>query len=173
MPDADDAPADGPSASVTPIRRPARRNWLAQWPITLVLVGVAIALAMIGADYFRRGSVVLSASVLLAESSELAPYQEPELDIVTYLPRRRAMSQVDAVSQEVFVRAADAPPTEQVHVATYATTHEALSARGHDLVSDLDRARILRSVVMKPESESLVPAIHARLESLAHDVDAT
>ena len=66
MPDTDDAPADGPSASVTPIRRPARRNWLAQWPITLVLVGVAIALAMIGADYFRRGSVVLSASVLLA-----------------------------------------------------------------------------------------------------------
>ena len=109
---------------------------------------------------------------LLAESSELAPYQEPELDIVTYLPRRRAMSQVDAASQEVFVRAADARPTEQVHVATYATTHEALSARGHDLVSDLDRARILRSVVMKPESESLVPAIHARLESLAHDVDA-
>ena len=52
-------------APVVPIRRP-RRGWLAQWPMILVLIGVAIALVLIGADYFRRGCVVLSASVLLA-----------------------------------------------------------------------------------------------------------
>lgn len=61
-----DEAADGRSASVVPIRPPARRNWLAEWPLTVVLVGVAIAMVMIAADYFRRGSIVLSASVLLA-----------------------------------------------------------------------------------------------------------
>jgi len=58
---------DVPSASVVPIRPPVeRRNWLAQWPIVLVLSGVAVAMVLIGLDYFRRGCVVLSASVLLA-----------------------------------------------------------------------------------------------------------
>ena len=52
--------------NVVPLRPRARRNWLAQWPLTVVLVGVAIAMVMIGLDYFRRGCVVLSASVLLA-----------------------------------------------------------------------------------------------------------
>jgi Protein of unknown function (DUF3017) len=50
--------------NVVPLRR--KRNWLAEWPITLVLTGVAIAMIMIALDYFRRGSIVLSASVLLA-----------------------------------------------------------------------------------------------------------
>jgi hypothetical protein len=57
---------EGSSASVVPIRRAVRRNWFAQWPITLVLIGVGIAMVLIAMDYFRRGSIVLSASVLLA-----------------------------------------------------------------------------------------------------------
>lgn len=57
---------DGPSATVVPLRPPTKRNWLSEWPITLVLTGVAIAMIMIALDYFRRGSIVLSASVLLA-----------------------------------------------------------------------------------------------------------
>ncbi|MDP1877585.1 MAG: DUF3017 domain-containing protein [Actinomycetota bacterium] len=51
---------------VVPLRRASGRNWLAQWPISLVLLGVTIAMVMIGLDYFRRGCIVLSASVLLA-----------------------------------------------------------------------------------------------------------
>ena len=58
--------ADGPSASVVPIRPAPGRNWLAQWPIVLVLAGVSTAMVLIGLNYFRRGCVVLSASVLLA-----------------------------------------------------------------------------------------------------------
>ena len=54
------------SATVVPLRRPAQRRWLAQWPITLVLIGVGLAMVLIALDYFRRGSIVLSASVLLA-----------------------------------------------------------------------------------------------------------
>jgi hypothetical protein len=56
----------GPSATVVPLRPRSRRNWFAEWPITLVLIGVGIAMVMIALDYFRRGSIVLSASVLLA-----------------------------------------------------------------------------------------------------------
>ncbi|MEI6362888.1 MAG: DUF3017 domain-containing protein [Actinomycetes bacterium] len=58
--------AEGQAASVVPIRPARTRNRLAQWPIVLVLAGVAVAMILIGLDYFRRGCVVLSASVLLA-----------------------------------------------------------------------------------------------------------
>lgn len=58
---------DEPGGSVVPLRRQrSQPRWLAQWPITVVLIGVAIACLLIALDYFRRGSVVLSASVLLA-----------------------------------------------------------------------------------------------------------
>lgn len=57
-------PDDG---NVVPIRRQRRAGrWLAQWPIGVVLFGVGVACVLIAADYFRRGSVVLAASVLLA-----------------------------------------------------------------------------------------------------------
>ncbi|MCF8526491.1 MAG: DUF3017 domain-containing protein [Candidatus Nanopelagicales bacterium] len=50
------------------VRLPRHRSHgiLRQWPITLVLAGVALAMILIALDSFRRGSVVLSASVLLA-----------------------------------------------------------------------------------------------------------
>jgi hypothetical protein len=48
------------------VRLRPKRGWLAQWPITLVLLGVAVAMVLIAMDNFRRGSIVLSASVLLA-----------------------------------------------------------------------------------------------------------
>lgn len=63
---ADGGGDNGANGNVVPIRRSARRNWLAQWPLTLVLIGVSVAMVMIGLDYFRRGCVILSASVLLA-----------------------------------------------------------------------------------------------------------
>lgn len=51
---------------VRPIRPTSKRRWWREWPITLVLIGVSVALGMIAADYFRRGSIVLAGSVLLA-----------------------------------------------------------------------------------------------------------
>lgn len=63
MSDPGESPADG---VVVPLRPARRRSWLAQWPLTLVLIGVGVAMVLIGLDYFRRGCVVLSASVLLA-----------------------------------------------------------------------------------------------------------
>jgi glutamate/tyrosine decarboxylase-like PLP-dependent enzyme len=112
----------------------------------------------------RRGA--LEWASLLERSSELTAYQEPELDIVTYLPRRPSMSTLDAASAGLFHAAAAGDPADQIHLATYTVTAAALAARGHDVVDDQPAARILRSTVMKPESEAYVPAIHARLERL-------
>lgn len=60
-----------------------RRRWWRQWPITVVLIGVAIALGLVAADYFRRGAVVLAGSVLLAAFLRLfLPEKEAGLLVV-------------------------------------------------------------------------------------------
>ena len=60
QPDAD------PGDNVISLRRRRTSGLLREWPITIVLIGVAVAMVFIALDSFRRGSVVLSASVLLA-----------------------------------------------------------------------------------------------------------
>jgi glutamate/tyrosine decarboxylase-like PLP-dependent enzyme len=116
----------------------------------------------------RRGALEWAA--LLDESEALAAYQQPELDIVTYLPRRTTMSAIDTASNALFHAAAAGDPTEQIHVATYTVTGDALAARGHHVAADAPATRILRSTVMKPESESYVAGIHTRLEELVRDL---
>jgi hypothetical protein len=59
--DEEDATAD-----VVPLHPRSQRPWWAEWPITLVLAGVVVAMVLVALDNFRRGSIVLSASVLLA-----------------------------------------------------------------------------------------------------------
>ncbi|MBI1376576.1 MAG: aminotransferase class V-fold PLP-dependent enzyme [Frankiales bacterium] len=105
---------------------------------------------------------------LLEASDVLDLYQQPALDIVTYLPRvpGRLLSQVDAVSGAV-LDAGMADPVDPVFLATYAVGADALAARGHDVAADVPSGRILRSVVMKPETAAAVDAIHARVEALA------
>jgi hypothetical protein len=52
-------------ASVHPLPK-RKRNRFAQWPITIVFIGIGISLILIATDHFRRGSLGLAASVLLA-----------------------------------------------------------------------------------------------------------
>src|SRR5258708_33650084 len=54
-----------------------------------------------------------------------------------------------------------------VFVSTLTVTADAMTRRHPDLTADRDRTRILRSVLMKPESESHIGDLHARLEELA------
>jgi hypothetical protein len=103
---------------------------------------------------------------LLEGSSRLRPYQEPELDIVTYLPRRSTPAAVDAASQDIFERAMrDADP---VYVGVARVRGAALHQRHADLADDgASWVRILRSVLMKPEHELVVDELFARLEAFA------
>jgi len=107
---------------------------------------------------------------LLAKSEVLAPYQVPELDIVAYLPKVDSLSELDRVSHELFVRSADAERKEQIHLATYVVKPQALKARGFNLIEDADQARILRSVLMKPEQENWIGDLHAHLEATTREM---
>ena len=54
-----------------------------------------------------------------------------------------------------------------VFVSTLTVDADAFVRRHPDVTADLDQGRILRSVLMKPESQTYVPELHARLEALA------
>ena len=46
--------------------RPRRNRWWGQWPIAVVLAGVAASLIVVALDRFRLGSLMLAASLVLA-----------------------------------------------------------------------------------------------------------
>jgi len=105
---------------------------------------------------------------LLRSSASLALYQPPELDIVCYFPvtGERSMSSIDAASARI-MRAGMADAARPVFLSTLRVPEAAFARRHRGAVADQDGARILRSVLMKPEHEAHVPELHARLELLA------
>ncbi|HEY2675061.1 MAG TPA: aminotransferase class I/II-fold pyridoxal phosphate-dependent enzyme [Rugosimonospora sp.] len=103
---------------------------------------------------------------LLSDSPYLTPYQRPELDIVAYLPRLTTLSAIDEASDRLMRRGME-DRDDPVFLATYAVTGESLAERGHRVVPDVPRGRILRSVLMKPESEGYLDRLHERVERLA------
>jgi glutamate/tyrosine decarboxylase-like PLP-dependent enzyme len=104
---------------------------------------------------------------MLRTSESMALFQPPELDIVTYFPRRSTLSEVDRVSAYVLDAGMSLPAEEALFVATYDVSGAALTARGHAIDSDVDHGRILRSVLMKPESEDWVDVLHDTVRQLA------
>ena len=60
-----------------------------------------------------------------------------------------------------------ADPAHPVYLSTLRVTADAFARRHPGVAADRDGARILRSVLMKPESESFVTELHARVERLA------
>jgi glutamate/tyrosine decarboxylase-like PLP-dependent enzyme len=97
---------------------------------------------------------------LIEASEELCLYQPPELDIVIYWPRPAVPScaAVDAASAGV-LRAAMADPAP-VYLSTLRVAGERLRRRDPALAADADQARVLRSVLMKPEHEPYVETLH-------------
>ena len=93
---------------------------------------------------------------LLQASSDVQSLQEPELDIVGYFTRARAASRIDSHSVQIFDQLARRPPEEQWHLATYNIRVDDLARRGIDVKPDQEHARILRSVLMKPEHDAVV-----------------
>jgi glutamate/tyrosine decarboxylase-like PLP-dependent enzyme len=112
----------------------------------------------------------LRAAAALAQRLEDDPdwtrLVRPELDIVTYAPAAGSLSEVDAASERILHTAmgdADDPwflSTLRVGADAFCALHP-----GHD--RDADAVRVLRSVLMKPEHELAVDALHRRLGTLA------
>ncbi|MET8014657.1 aminotransferase class V-fold PLP-dependent enzyme [Streptomyces sp. NPDC005271] len=106
---------------------------------------------------------------LIERSDHLELYHAPELDIVSYFPVTEAatLSQIDAASHRILREGmTDSDP---VFLSTLRVSADRLTALHPKLTRDTDGARILRSVLMKPESESYVDRLHERLEQLARD----
>jgi glutamate/tyrosine decarboxylase-like PLP-dependent enzyme len=107
-------------------------------------------------------------SPMLAASGRLRLYQRPELDIVCYFPATTPAS-LAAIDQASARMLADGmkDPAHPVFLSTLTVDAGAFARRHAGVAGDAGRARILRSVLMKPESESYLEQLHARIEELA------
>jgi glutamate/tyrosine decarboxylase-like PLP-dependent enzyme len=101
----------------------------------------------------------------LRSSEVLALHVEPELDILTYVPRVTSLSALDAACGAVLQAGMD-DPDDPVFLSTLYLGRDALAARHPELELDADGSRVLRSVLMKPEHELAVPWLHERVEAL-------
>ena len=106
---------------------------------------------------------------LINDSEELTLFQPPQLDILSYFPTRDRLSDIDEASARVLSAGMQLPADQSLFVATYTVDGPSLLARGHRIDADIATGRILRSVLMKPETEMQVPALHAQiLKMLTH-----
>jgi glutamate/tyrosine decarboxylase-like PLP-dependent enzyme len=114
-----------------------------------------------------RGAA-LGWSEMLEASDRLRLYQRPELDIVCYFPVTApvSLSAVDRTSARMLADGMN-DPAHPVFLSTLTVDAGAFARRHADVAADAGRARILRSVLMKPESEDYVTQLHARVEELA------
>jgi glutamate/tyrosine decarboxylase-like PLP-dependent enzyme len=107
---------------------------------------------------------------LIGQSEELSLFQRPQLDILSYFPNcfpgRPRLSEIDRASGHVLETGMNLPSPQALFVATYTVDGASLAARGHQVEADVASGRILRSVLMKPETESHVPALHEQVLSL-------
>jgi glutamate/tyrosine decarboxylase-like PLP-dependent enzyme len=109
---------------------------------------------------------------LLDASDELCLYQPPELDIVAYWPRpaRRSVAAVDAASAALLQAAMRDP--SPVYLSTLRLAADRLRRRDPALAADAAEARVLRSVLMKPEHEAWVERLHQEVVRIARRLPA-
>ena len=107
-------------------------------------------------------------SRLIEASGVIDLYQRPELDIVCYFPATspRRLSAIDEASARMLADGM-ADPDDPVFLSTLRVPASEFGRRHPDVAADRDGARILRSVLMKPETESYLPQLHTRIEHLA------
>jgi glutamate/tyrosine decarboxylase-like PLP-dependent enzyme len=110
----------------------------------------------------------LNWSQMLEASDRLRLYQPPDLDIVCYFPVTAGpgLAAIDQRSARMLAEGMT-EPAHPVFLSTLTVAAGAFARRHADVTADRDRARILRSVLMKPESENYVAHLHARAEELA------
>ena len=105
---------------------------------------------------------------LISASERLELYQHPELDIVCYFPvaRGRSLSAIDHASARMLADGM-ADRAHPVFLSTLRVAADEFARRHPGIEPDRGGARILRSVLMKPEAEGYIRELHARVEQLA------
>ncbi|UQI49370.1 aminotransferase class V-fold PLP-dependent enzyme [Streptomyces sp. HU2014] len=135
--------------------------WLTLKLLPLTRQGLGAVLAA-GRRAALRWAEMIDASPVL----EL--YQPPELDIVTCHPRTTpaTLSRIGFASNEVMRRGMTAEE-DPVFLSVARIGAADFTARHEAAVADRDHTHILRSVLMKPESELYLERLHSRVETLA------
>ena len=99
-------------------------------------------------------------------AGHLAPVLAPETDIVVYAPLADSLGALDARSAAVFQAGVD-DARDPVFVGLYRLGAGRLRRWLPDLTGDEPAARVLRSVLMKPEHEAWADRLAARLDAIA------
>ncbi len=110
-------------------------------------------------------------SELIEASGLLELYQPPGLDIVCYFPATRppSLGAIDRASARMLTDGMS-DPADPVFLSTLRAPASGFARRHPGVAADRDGARILRSVLMKPEERGQVAALHSRVERLAAGV---
>lgn len=110
-------------------------------------------------------SATRSAATSLADRLEQSNFFDllrmPALDIVTFYPRHRRASDVDRISATLFRRLMD-DRGDPLYLSVLKVDTAGLAGRG--IEPDVSEARVLRSVLMKPEHEHSIDWMIRRLE---------
>ncbi len=109
-------------------------------------------------------------AAMIESSDELTLYQPPELDIVSYFPSAGSTREVEQRSAAIL---AAGMQSGEFFLSTLSVSGAAFLQRHPHIKQDCERVRLLRSVLMKPESESYVPALHAAVSAAAAAVRTT
>ena len=105
-------------------------------------------------------------AALIEGSDALRVHVAPELDILTFLPRRAATADAVDRASAAILAAGMADPDDPVFLSLLRIEAGDLAALHPDLAGDAG-ARVLRSVLMKPEHELAVPWLHERVSAIA------
>ena len=107
-------------------------------------------------------------STLIEDSEHLELFARPELDIVSYFPvtTPRTLSAIDTASARILHQGMTAS-NDPVFLSTLRLDAARITTHHPSVRADADGARILRSVLMKPESELHVDGLHRRIEHIA------
>jgi glutamate/tyrosine decarboxylase-like PLP-dependent enzyme len=101
------------------------------------------------------------------DSSELLRlHLEPELDIVTFFPAVAKLSEIDARAAAI-LQAGMSQTQDPTFLSVLGVDRVAFAQLHPDVTIDADSARILRSVLMKPEHELFVDQLHEHVYALA------
>ncbi|MCU7722831.1 aminotransferase class V-fold PLP-dependent enzyme [Actinoplanes sp. KI2] len=101
---------------------------------------------------------------LIESSGRLRLFQPPELDIVSYFAGT-SLTEIDEASRRI-MQAGMTDAEDPIFLSTLRVGAERFARRHPAVSADADGARVLRSVLMKPESETYAEQLHRRIEQL-------